>query len=103
MTRAMLKSFAFFCLFLSVTGVACSAADPITNKWDCHDVCKRYADCFNSDYDVDACKDRCESAASNSDDKQNKLDDCHDCIGENDSCVDDIAECSSSCSTFIAP
>ena len=99
----MIKSFAFVCLALSLTGVACSAADPITNKWDCHAVCQRYADCVNSNYDVNACKDRCESDASNSDAKQNKLDDCHDCIGENDSCVDDIANCSSSCGTFIAP
>lgn len=99
----MFKSFAFVCLFLSLTGVACSAADPITNKWDCRDVCQRYADCFDSSYDVDACKDRCESDASNSDDKQNKLDDCHDCIGDHDSCVDDISHCSSSCGTFIAP
>jgi len=99
----MFKSFAFVCLALSLTGVACSAADPITNKWDCHDVCQRYADCANSDYDVDACKDRCESDASNSDDKQNKLDECHDCIGDHDSCVDDIAHCSSSCGSFITP
>jgi hypothetical protein len=99
----MWKSFSFVCLVLSLTGVACSAADPITNKWDCHDVCQRYATCLNSDYDVDACKDRCENAAGNSDDKQNKLDDCHDCIGDNDSCVDDIAKCSSSCGTFITP
>ncbi|HET7541455.1 MAG TPA: hypothetical protein VFK05_16380 [Polyangiaceae bacterium] len=88
---------------LSLVGVACSAADPITNKWDCHAVCQRYADCFDSNYDVNACKDRCESSASNSDAKQQKLDDCHDCIGEHDSCVDDIAHCSSSCGTFITP
>ena len=99
----MIKSFSFVCLFLSLTGVACSAADPITNKWDCHDVCQRYADCLDSDYDVGACKDRCENAAANSDEKQNKLDDCHDCIGEKDSCVDDLASCSSSCGTFITP
>jgi hypothetical protein len=99
----MIKPLSFVCLVLSLTGVACSAADPITNKWDCHDVCQRYANCLDSNYDVGACRDRCESDASNSDSKQNKLDDCHDCIGENDSCVDDIAECSSSCSTFIAP
>jgi len=100
---AMLKCFWIVCLALCLTGVACSAADPITNKWDCHDVCQRYADCLDSDYDVSACKDRCESDASNSDAKQNKLDDCHDCIGENDSCVDDLASCSSSCGTFITP
>jgi hypothetical protein len=89
-------------LFLSfaLLGAGCSAADPITNKFTCHDVCQRYADCFNSSYDVTGCADKCESDASDSSDKQNKLDDCHDCIGDK-SCVSDIANCSSSCGTFV--
>jgi hypothetical protein len=58
---------------------------------------------LDSDYDVGACKDRCENAAAKSDEKQNKLDDCHDCIGEKDSCVAELASCSSSCGTFITP
>ncbi|MES1173630.1 MAG: hypothetical protein ABUL62_04805 [Myxococcales bacterium] len=99
----MLKSLPLAFMLLSLSGVACSAADPITNKFDCKDVCQRYADCVNNGYDVSACDDRCQSDASNSDAKQQKLDDCHDCIGSNDSCVKDIAECSSSCGTFIAP
>ena len=89
-------------LLVSVAGVSCSAADPITNKFDCHDVCQRYSDCYPAaDYDVDACTNRCESDASNSDQKQAKLDDCHDCIGENSSCISDIASCASSCSAFV--
>lgn len=90
----------FIALALSVA--ACSAADPITNKFDCHDVCQRYSDCFPAlKYDVAACKDRCESAAASSDQKQAKLNDCHDCIGENSSCVSDITSCSGSCSAFV--
>jgi hypothetical protein len=103
MIRQIIKPLSFVCLLLSLSGVACSAADPITNKWDCHDVCQRYADCLDSAYDVGACKNRCENAAANSDDKQNKLNDCHDCIGDHDSCVDDIGHCSPSCGTFITP
>lgn len=86
---------------VSLFGVSCSAADPITNKFDCKDVCQRYADCFDHNYDVDACRNRCESDASNSDDKQKKLDDCHDCIGDQSSCVSDIAKCSTSCASFV--
>ena len=97
----MIKPFSFVFVLLSLTGVACSAADPITNKFDCHDICQRYADCFDSSYDVDACKDRCESDASNSDTKQSKLDACHDCIGDHDSCVKDIASCGDDCSAFV--
>ena len=100
----MFKALPFAIAFISLAsfaGVGCSAADPITNHFDCKTVCQRYADCFNHDYDVDACKDRCESDASNSDDKQNKLDDCHDCIGDADSCAEDITKCTSSCSAFV--
>ena len=97
----MFKPFAYLFVALSLTGVACSAADPITNKFDCKDVCQRYADCFKHDYDVDSCKNRCESDASKSDSKQSKLDACHDCIGEQSSCVADIASCSDSCSAFV--
>ncbi|MEO6601961.1 MAG: hypothetical protein ABIQ16_18930 [Polyangiaceae bacterium] len=99
----MLKSIPLTFVLLALSGVGCSAADPITNKFDCKDVCQRYADCFDHNYDVDACNSRCQSDASNSDDKQNKLDDCHDCIGDASSCVADFAECSSSCGTFVVP
>ena len=85
---------------LALFGVACSAADPITNKFTCHDVCQRYADCFNSSYDISGCTDKCEADASDSSDKQNKLDDCHACIGDK-SCVADFTSCSASCGTFI--
>jgi hypothetical protein len=99
----MLKTLPLAFMLLALSGVACSAADPITNKFDCKDVCQRYADCFNPDYDVSGCDSRCQSDASNSDDKQQKLDDCHDCIGSKDSCVKDFTSCSSSCGTFIVP
>ena len=100
----MIKTLPFALALASLAafaGVGCSAADPITNHFDCHDICQRYADCIDHDYDVDACESRCKSDASNSDDKQNKLDDCHDCIGDADSCIDDIAKCSSSCGAFV--
>jgi len=99
----MFKALPLVCLLSFLSAAACSAADPITNKFDCKDVCQRYADCFDHDYDVDACDNRCQSDASNSDDKQQKLDDCHDCIGSNDSCASDFAKCSTSCGTFITP
>ena len=98
----MVKSLAASCLFLALAAFSCSAADPVTNKFDCHDVCQRYSDCFPSaNYDVAACSSRCESDAANSDLKQAKLDDCHKCIGEKSSCVADIASCGDSCSSFV--
>ena len=99
--KSMLRLAPLALLVLLASNMACSAADPLTNRWDCQAICQRYADCFNHSYDVDACKDRCESDASNSDSKQNKLDDCHDCIGDQTSCVEDIANCSNSCGAFV--
>jgi len=97
----MIKSVSLALIALSLAGVACSAADPITNKFDCQGVCQRYSDCLDPDYDVGKCRDRCESDASNSDQKQEKLDDCHDCIGDQDKCVNDILQCTASCGAFV--
>jgi hypothetical protein len=79
----------------------CSAADPITNHFTCNDVCQQYADCYDSSYDVGSCKDKCENEASDSDAKQNKLDDCHDCIGDKSSCAGKTFSCADSCSDFV--
>ena len=97
----MPKFSAFLFLSLALFGAGCSPADPITNKFTCHEVCQRYAGCFNKDYDVSGCTSSCESEAANGDDKQTKLDDCHSCIGDKSS-VSDFANCSGSCGTFIA-
>ena len=96
----MMKSVSL-ALFALTLAIGCSAADPITNKFDCQNVCQRYADCFNKDYDVQGCRDRCESDASNSDQKQAKLDDCADCIGDGSSCIEDITQCTTSCGAFV--
>lgn len=97
----MIKSLSLGFIAFALSGIACSAADPVTNKFDCQDVCQRYSDCFDHDYDVEACRHRCESDASNSDAKQSKLDACHDCIGDQSSCVADIAKCTDSCGAFV--
>ena len=74
-----------FCVILGLCwGLAlasCSSVDEVTNSIDCHTVCQRYADCFNSDYDVDGCSDRCETNADSADDRQRKLKACDTCIG----------------------
>jgi len=85
-------------LLLALAG--CSAADPVTNHFTCKDVCQSYADCFDSKYDVDGCKSKCEDQAGSSDSQQSKLDECHACI-DNKSCVADIASCTGSCSAFV--
>lgn len=83
---------------LAVTAiVGCSdTVDDINNSIDCHSVCKRYADCFDADYDVDGCSDKCESRAGNDDDRQRQLRTCDDCIDDR-SCTSATFACADDC------
>jgi hypothetical protein len=102
MTRVASLVFIAWCALgaLTLSGIGCSSADAIKNNFTCHDVCQRYADCFNANYDVSGCEDRCKNTADDSNTKQGLLDDCHACIGDK-SCVGDIASCSSTCGNFV--
>ncbi len=97
---AMIKFVSVLFMGLALAS-GCSAADPITNHFTCHDVCQQYADCYDSSYDVSSCSDKCQNEASDSDDKQNKLDACHNCIGDNSSCAGKTFSCADSCGAFV--
>lgn len=98
----MIKPFASVLIALTFAVAACSdATDPVTNHFDCNDICESWRDCADSDYDVDGCRDRCEDDASDNDNKQTKLDNCHECLKNNDSCVSEAVSCASSCSAFV--
>ena len=80
-----------------LAGVGCSdTVDQITNSIDCHTVCKRYADCFKADYDVDGCTDKCKSSADSDDERQRKLKMCDTCIDDR-SCTDATFNCADDC------
>lgn len=85
-------------LTLALTSmVACSdTVDEITNSVDCNTVCKRYADCFDNDYDVEGCTDRCENRAGSDDDRQRQLRQCDACI-EDRSCGSAAFACGGEC------
>jgi hypothetical protein len=82
---------------LCLIAVGCSSTvDEIDNKIDCHSVCKRYADCFNSAYDTDGCEDKCEHNADSDSDRQRKLDACSNCIDDK-SCSSATFNCADDC------
>ncbi len=82
---------------LALFGFAgCSAADEVSDSIDCSSVCHRYSDCFDADYDTDGCSDRCESDASNNEDRQRRLHLCDDCINER-SCTGATFNCADDC------
>ena len=83
-----------------VSGGCSEAVDELTNRVDCHDVCQRYADCFNAEYDVDGCVDRCESDADSSEDREARLETCDNCIDDR-SCTSATFSCADKCSGIV--
>jgi hypothetical protein len=66
----------------ALTPFALSACDDIDQAFDCAQICQRYDDCVDSDYDVDGCTDRCETNADESDDFADQADACESCLDD---------------------
>ena len=79
---------------------AVGACSSVSNAIDCHSICKRYGDCFNSSYDVDACESRCKSNAASDQDFQNKVNTCDACIDDR-SCTSATFNCAPSCNGIV--
>ena len=77
-----------------------STVDQVTNNIDCRSVCKRYADCFNADYDVDGCSDKCEMSSDSAEERQRKLRACNACIGDR-SCTEATFNCAADCAGIV--
>jgi hypothetical protein len=89
------------CGFLCAASVACGdEVDEVTNTITCGDVCQRYADCFDEDYDVDGCVDDCENEATPDEEKEAELEECHACI-DDESCTSAVFECTTECAAFV--
>lgn len=79
------------------SAVGCGeAADEVTNSISCGEVCARYSDCFDADYDVEGCTDRCEDQADASEDKEQRLEICDACIDDR-SCTEATFDCTDDC------
>ena len=54
--------------FLFTIGLAAGAGcDSVDNAFDCQSVCDKYQGCFDNDYDVGACRDKCRVRSANDD------------------------------------
>jgi hypothetical protein len=80
--------------------MSCSTADKIENKITCSDVCNRYRDCFNANYDTAACSDKCEAEANTNQDKDRRLELCNTCI-DDQSCTSAVYDCATDCAGII--
>jgi len=96
------KIAALLCFGLSaVSVVGCSdTVDEVKDEIDCHQVCNRYQDCVDPDYNIDACEDRCEADADDSEARRNKLRACDDCL-EDKSCPESVFNCATECGGIL--
>lgn len=95
------KFAAMLCFGLSaVSVVGCSAAEDVKDEVDCRQVCSRYSDCFDSEFDVSACQDKCEDNADTSEARRNKLRACDDCIDDK-SCTSATFNCATECAGIV--
>lgn len=75
---------------------ACGVDDELENEIDCQAICQRYSDCFDADYDVSGCQDRCEDDVDQGELTSNEVDACSDCIDDR-SCASGTLSCTTEC------
>jgi hypothetical protein len=84
-----------------LTAVGCGeAVDEVTNNVNCASVCDRYAECFDSDFDVEGCADRCEDEADASENREERLEACNSCIDDR-SCTSATFNCATQCAGIV--
>ena len=84
------------CVLGMFVGAGCGAA----TAFDCEAVCTRYRDCYDSSYDVGACRDRCRANAEKDSTVRAKADACESCIGDM-SCLSATFNCAQDCSAIV--
>lgn len=80
--------------------VFASGCNAIESHAECVDVCDRYAECFDSSYDTEACVDRCSDDADNSDDFARRLNVCEACADDR-ACSETVFPCADDCAGIV--
>jgi hypothetical protein len=87
-----------FFLFLMLSG--CALTQRVESAFDCSAVCERYASCYDTSYDTDACKSRCRRAAAEDPDYRRRADMCEACISQR-SCAAATFSCLTECVSVV--
>jgi hypothetical protein len=80
--------------------VVSDTVNNIDEATDCDQVCARYADCFDSQYDEAACRSRCENRAAMVSGFADELDVCETCMDDK-SCSEASFNCSDACDQIV--
>ncbi len=84
-----------------VVGTAgCGAAEEVDQLYDCQSVCSRYQSCFDSKYDVAACRARCKTNSEKDMEYRRKAELCETCIDDR-SCKDATFKCATECAGIV--
>ena len=75
----------------------CRAVDSAA---DCQHVCERYRDCFDAEYGVDSCAERCRTSANTDTEYYRKVDSCDACIDAR-ACATAVFGCSTHCAAVV--
>ena len=84
-------------LFATSLVSGCGAIDAVI---DCHAICTRYSDCFNTTYDVAACESRCRTSSADNATYRHQADVCSTCINSI-SCTTTLFTCGTQCSSVV--
>jgi len=95
---------AIFVFFASIATLALTGcSDPIQaidQSVDCHDICTRYRDCYDANYNVDACRSRCENYVHGDGGHGDQANQCDMCLDPR-SCTTVAFACGSQCVNII--
>jgi hypothetical protein len=87
--------------FLALTaglGACANPVDEIDEEFDCNNLCNRYRDCYDANYDTGACRNRCQGVVDGSD--PNRADACDACLDPR-SCLEAAFSCSTECRDIL--
>lgn len=72
----------------------------VETAFDCQAVCSRYASCYDANYNVALCRDKCRAEAKNDPEIRSKADQCEACIGDK-SCISATFNCGATCGAIV--
>lgn len=95
-SRIYLAAFAVGLALVGYGLVGCEDDAEVVNSITCGDVCERYQECIDEDFDIVACTDGCEANASAVTAQEQRLEDCDACLN-GVSCEEGVFMCTNRC------
>ncbi|EYF02601.1 Hypothetical protein CAP_6712 [Chondromyces apiculatus DSM 436] len=90
----------FALLSMSIfAGLFAGGCDDVDELVNCQEICQNYADCVDSEYDVEGCRNECETKSDNDKDYASDANVCEACL-DGKACAEQI-ECFDDCPVIL--